>query len=133
MSYGLLDDGLVYRVDPDRLARKLPERQQYLDNNPDAASALLHHEAGLLQELVSGAAFEQKRSMVIDGSLSDCGVRVDSLSRSKLILPAVVRRAYENLSRSGLFPFYRLRLRSRRDDDQSSCESGKANRQAYTR
>lgn len=65
---------LVRRVDPDRLARKLPERQQYLDNNPDAASALLHHEAGLLQELVSGAAFEQKRSMVIDGSLSDCGV-----------------------------------------------------------
>lgn len=34
---------------------------------------MLHPEAALLQEILSGVAKTQRRSLVIDGSLSDCG------------------------------------------------------------
>lgn len=66
-------DTLCIRVDPDALARLLPERSQYLAANPRSASTLLHPEASLLQEVVSGVAKTQKRSLVVDGSLTDCG------------------------------------------------------------
>ncbi|ORY74511.1 zeta toxin-domain-containing protein [Leucosporidium creatinivorum] len=60
-------------VDPDALARSLPEREQYLRADPTTASKMLHPEASLLQEILSGVAKTQRRSLVIDGSLSDCG------------------------------------------------------------
>ena len=60
-------------VDPDALARELPERPQYLAACPKQASTLLHPEASLLQEIVSGVAKMEKRSLVVDGSLTDCG------------------------------------------------------------
>lgn len=59
------------RVDPDRIARKLPERPQYLEHNPDAASALMLPEAGFLQEVIQNFAMSHSRSMVIDGSFTD--------------------------------------------------------------
>lgn len=62
------------RVDPDRIARRLPERPQYLEHNPDAASALMLPEAGFLQEVLQNFAMANKRSMVIDGSFSDAKV-----------------------------------------------------------
>ena len=34
---------------------------------------MLHPEAALLQEILSSVAKSQRRSLVIDGSLSDCG------------------------------------------------------------
>lgn len=64
----------LLRVDPDRIARRLPERPQYLEHNPDAASALMLPEAGFLQEVLQNFAMANKRSMVIDGSFSDAKV-----------------------------------------------------------
>ncbi|KAK4052559.1 hypothetical protein OIO90_004328 [Microbotryomycetes sp. JL221] len=75
----LLKDGTVKLakdfvwVDPDSLARSLPEREQYIRNNHKTASKLLHPEAAMLQEILSGVAKHQKRTLVVDGSLSDCG------------------------------------------------------------
>lgn len=60
-------------MDPDSLARALPEREQYLRADPKTASKMLHPEAALLQEILSAVAKTQRRSLVIDGSLSDCG------------------------------------------------------------
>lgn len=60
-------------MDPDSLARSLPEREQYLRADPKTASKMLHPEAALLQEILSSVAKTQRRSLVIDGSLSDCG------------------------------------------------------------
>ncbi|BGP15468.1 hypothetical protein JCM10213_001766 [Rhodosporidiobolus nylandii] len=60
-------------IDPDALSRLLPERPQYLSSDPSTASALLHPEASLLQEICAVVAREQKRSLVVDGSLTDCG------------------------------------------------------------
>ncbi|KAM0789123.1 hypothetical protein ACM66B_003177 [Microbotryomycetes sp. NB124-2] len=74
----LLKDGTVKLakdfvwVDPDSLARSLPEREQYIRHNPKTASKLLHPEAAMLQEILSGVAQQQSRTLVVDGSLSDC-------------------------------------------------------------
>ncbi|GAA6019965.1 hypothetical protein JCM11491_006723 [Sporobolomyces phaffii] len=59
-------------IDPDALSRLLPERPQYLAHSPETASSLLHPEASLLQEICAAVAKERKRSLVIDGSLTDC-------------------------------------------------------------
>ncbi|GAA5956505.1 hypothetical protein JCM3765_003466 [Sporobolomyces pararoseus] len=59
-------------IDPDALSRLLPERPQYLSHSPETASSLLHPEASLLQEICAAVAKERKRSLVIDGSLTDC-------------------------------------------------------------
>ncbi|GAA6007584.1 hypothetical protein JCM10207_006394 [Rhodosporidiobolus poonsookiae] len=59
-------------IDPDALSRLLPERPSYLSSNPSTASALLHPEASLLQEICAAVARGQKRSLVVDGSLTDC-------------------------------------------------------------
>ncbi|GAA5941737.1 exocyst subunit SEC8 [Sporobolomyces koalae] len=59
-------------IDPDALSRLLPERPQYLAHAPETASSLLHPEASLLQEICAAVARERKRSLVIDGSLTDC-------------------------------------------------------------
>ena len=62
-----------HRIDPDALSRLLPERAQYLSHSPETASSLLHPEASLLQEICAAVAKERRRSLVIDGSLTDCG------------------------------------------------------------
>ncbi|GAA6035846.1 hypothetical protein JCM8097_005735 [Rhodosporidiobolus ruineniae] len=59
-------------IDPDALSRLLPERPQYLTSDPSTASALLHPEASLLQEICAAVARGQQRSLVVDGSLTDC-------------------------------------------------------------
>ncbi|GAA6059800.1 hypothetical protein JCM10212_003695 [Sporobolomyces blumeae] len=59
-------------IDPDALSRLLPERPQYLSHSPATASSLLHPEASLLQEICAAVARDRKRSLVIDGSLTDC-------------------------------------------------------------
>ncbi|SCZ98995.1 BZ3500_MvSof-1268-A1-R1_Chr7-1g09345 [Microbotryum saponariae] len=59
-------------VDPDALARELPEREQYLRADAKTASKKLHPEAALLQEILSEVARSKRRSLVVDGSLSDC-------------------------------------------------------------
>ncbi|GAA6056042.1 hypothetical protein JCM3770_006996 [Rhodotorula araucariae] len=59
-------------IDPDALSRLLPERPQYVHADPATASALLHPEASLLQEICAAVARDQRRSLVVDGSLTDC-------------------------------------------------------------
>lgn len=58
------------RIDPDKISRILPERPLYLAANPVDTATLLHAESSLVQELLTHAAREQRRSVVIDGSLS---------------------------------------------------------------
>lgn len=63
---------VTHRIDPDALSRLLPERPLYLSHSASTASSLLHPEASLLQEICAAVAKSQKRSLVIDGSLTDC-------------------------------------------------------------
>lgn len=66
-----LTDSPLSRVDPDRISRHLPEREQYLKYNRDDAPERLHPEASMIQEILTLIARENKRSLVVDGSLSD--------------------------------------------------------------
>lgn len=66
------DHDKTRRIDPDALSRLLPERPQYLKSDAGTASALLHPEASLLQEIIAAVARQQRRSLVVDGSLTDC-------------------------------------------------------------
>lgn len=59
-------------MDPDALARLIPERPQYLSHDANTASQKLHPEASLLSEILAGVAEEQHRSLVMDGSMTDC-------------------------------------------------------------
>jgi hypothetical protein len=59
------------RVDPDKISRQLPERQQYLEHDHNSASAMLHPESAMLQEILGRIARERRQSLVVDGSLSD--------------------------------------------------------------
>lgn len=61
----------LFRVDPDRISRHLPEREQYLKYDQSSAPEKLHPEASMIQELLGLLARERKRSLVVDGSLSD--------------------------------------------------------------
>lgn len=60
-----------FRVDPDKIAQLLPERQQYLNFDKDNAPEALHPEASMLQEILGLLAREMRHSLVVDGSLSD--------------------------------------------------------------
>ncbi|CEQ43025.1 SPOSA6832_04892, partial [Sporobolomyces salmonicolor] len=62
----------THAIDPDALSRLLPERPLYVAHCPSRASALLHPEASLLQEICAAVAKGQRRSLVVDGSLTDC-------------------------------------------------------------
>lgn len=48
----------------------MPERPLYLAANPNETATLLHGESSLLQEILTDAARADRRSVVIDGSLS---------------------------------------------------------------
>lgn len=61
----------VRRVDPDKIARYLPERTQYLNHDKASGPAKLHPEASMIQEILCLYARHKRRSHVIDGSLSD--------------------------------------------------------------
>ena len=62
---------MAHRVDPDRISRHLPEREQYLKYEQNSAPEKLHPEASMIQEVLTLIARERKRSLVVDGSLSD--------------------------------------------------------------
>ena len=71
-SSRLATEAIDCRVDPDALAQQIPERPQYIAFDQKAAVYCMHPEAALLAEILAGVAYEARRSMVMDGSLSDC-------------------------------------------------------------
>ena len=56
-------------VDLDAIRRELPEYQYYASNNPSTAGDRTRKEAGCLTEIVTLAALQAGRSVVVDGSL----------------------------------------------------------------
>ena len=58
-------------VDPDEIRRLLPEYNVYIANNPLTAGELTRKEAGLIAEILTEAALERDRNVLVDGSLRD--------------------------------------------------------------
>lgn len=56
-------------VDPDQIRRYLPEYHLYLDSNPELAGELTHKEAGYIQEILTLAALQAGKNVMVDGSL----------------------------------------------------------------
>jgi predicted kinase len=58
-------------VDPDEIRRLLPEYHMYIDENPELAGAMTHKEAGFIVEILTLAALQAGKNVLLDGSLRD--------------------------------------------------------------
>jgi len=59
------------RVDPDEIRRHLPEFQLYIDHNPSTAGEWTRKESGYIAEIMTLAALEAGKNVIVDGSLRD--------------------------------------------------------------
>jgi len=60
-------------VDPDEIRRRLPEFSLYLQVCPDKAGELTRKEAGYIAEILTLAALQAGKNVLVDGSLRDSG------------------------------------------------------------
>jgi len=58
-------------VDPDEIRRLFPEYNIYLKSNPEEAGQLTRKEAGLVAEILTLAALQAGKNVLVDGSLRD--------------------------------------------------------------
>ena len=58
-------------VDPDEIRRKLPEFATYVKQCPDRVNDLTRREAGYIMEILTTAALQTGKNVVLDGSLKD--------------------------------------------------------------
>ena len=58
-------------VDPDGIRRQLPEFHLYVSSNPELAGELTRKEAGFISEILTLAALETGKNVLVDGSLRD--------------------------------------------------------------
>jgi Zeta toxin len=63
--------GAFVTVDPDDIRHHLPEFEFYARLEPERAGELTGKEAGLVSEILTLAALEQGRNVLVDGSLRD--------------------------------------------------------------
>jgi predicted kinase len=56
-------------IDPDAIRRRLPEFQSYLQNCPEKVYALTGREAGYIVEILTLAAVQSGRNVILDGCL----------------------------------------------------------------
>lgn len=63
-------DSFVY-VDPDRIRYRLPEMKRYVEIDANTSGLLTHKESGLIAEILTKAALQQGKNILIDGSLRD--------------------------------------------------------------
>lgn len=59
-------------VDPDEIRWHLPEFKQYVEFAPHVAGELSRKEAGYIAEMLTLAALDQKKNVLVDGTLRDC-------------------------------------------------------------
>lgn len=76
-------------INPDSLAKKLPEYDAYMAKNRDCAAMMTRLEAGLLTELSLLHALQQKRNILVDSSLRHGGWYSRVLQKIRQKLPHV--------------------------------------------
>ena len=74
-------------VDPDELRRKLPEYHLYANLAPELAGELTRKEAGFLAEILTLAALQTGKNVLLDGSLRDAEWYRHYFSRLKTEFP----------------------------------------------
>ncbi|CAJ1913409.1 unnamed protein product [Cylindrotheca closterium] len=70
-------------VDSDALRRRLPEYETYLKSRPDQVDNLTKKEAGLICEILTLAAIQAGRNVILDGSLSNVQWHLNLINRLK--------------------------------------------------
>ena len=58
-------------VDPDEIRQRLPEFSTYVAKTPYQAGELTQKEAGMIAELLTDAALDRNKNVLVDGSLKD--------------------------------------------------------------
>ena len=90
----LLDRGLFplkafVTVDPDEIRHLLPEYHMYIDENPEIAGEMTRKEAGLISEILTLAALQAGKNVLLDGSLRDSEWYKGYFSRLREEFPGV--------------------------------------------
>lgn len=96
-------------IDPDRIRSCLPEHRHHLAQNPVAAGALTHREAGFIAELIERVALARSLNVLIDGSLRNASWYAAAWQRIRaehpsyriaiLLVTASPQRVYERADR----------------------------------
>jgi predicted ABC-type ATPase len=69
------------RADVDAIKHHVPEMKELLKTNPNNAGKILHSEACTIHEILFRSAIEEKKNVIIDGSLRNSGFFRDYLER----------------------------------------------------
>ena len=76
-------------VDPDEIRHLLPEYHMYIDENPELAGNLTNKEAGFISEILTLAALQAGKNVLLDGSLRDADWYQIYLTRLRKEFPSV--------------------------------------------
>lgn len=76
-------------VDPDEIRHLLPEYHMYIDENPELAGDLTRKEAGFISEILTLAALQAGKNVLLDGSLRDWEWYKGYFARLREEFPAV--------------------------------------------
>jgi predicted kinase len=74
-------------VDPDEIRRVLPEWLIYAQRSPERAGDLTRKEAGYIAEILTLAAMQSGKNVVVDGSLRDCDWYIEYFARLRKDYP----------------------------------------------
>eukprot|EP00529_Nitzschia_sp_RCC80_P013921 CAMPEP_0113482394 /NCGR_PEP_ID=MMETSP0014_2-20120614/22896_1 /TAXON_ID=2857 /ORGANISM="Nitzschia sp." /LENGTH=728 /DNA_ID=CAMNT_0000375909 /DNA_START=234 /DNA_END=2420 /DNA_ORIENTATION=- /assembly_acc=CAM_ASM_000159 len=74
-------------VDPDEIRRVLPEYRVYIELNPERAGDLTRKEAGYISEILTLAALQSGKNVVVDGSLRDSNWYIEYFARLRKEYP----------------------------------------------
>ncbi|CAK0803934.1 unnamed protein product [Prorocentrum cordatum] len=86
---GLLPLEHFVLIDPDRMAKRLPEWSGYWERAPSSAALMTKLEAGLVTELSLVAALQDRRSILVDSSLRHGSWYARVLDKVRKALPEV--------------------------------------------
>ena len=75
------------QVDPDEIRRHLPEFHLYVDQSPELAGSLTRKEAGFIAEILTLAALQAGKNVMVDGSLRDAAWYQSYFARLRVEFP----------------------------------------------
>jgi hypothetical protein len=76
-------------VDPDAIRRRLPEFDCYVKSRPDSVDELTRKEAGLIGEILTLAALQAGRNVIVDGCLEDAEWHLQQSKQLKKEYPSL--------------------------------------------
>lgn len=76
-------------VDTDAIRRRLPEFDSYVKSRPESVDELTRKEAGLISEILTLAALQAGRNVVVDGCLEDAAWHLERITKLRKEYPCL--------------------------------------------